>query len=377
MPRPGGSRVRPLPALRGVRAGAARGGRPLADGDRARGPALGRHADPGAPAPHRQVGVAGGRPRRRHVPGHRRRGHRAARHVPGRPATRRRRQPHPSRGTRRRSGRTLRGGCDRSPARCRLPRPRHRAGDAEWRQRLLPRSSSGGTSSRPASWLPPRRVGVHSAATVAVVPDSVREVVAARIAKLSPPARRVIEVAAVAGQRVDRARARPRARRAGAGARRVLRRARGGRFPHGRDHHGPGVPVRACPRARHRRGVHRPAGAEARPPRSGARHRGGARDRSTPGAGRPRPSLRRRRPGGDDRPCRGVRPAGGGAGDPDRRPTTRRPRTSAPSSRCADRSPVGARARRDGQGAAVDGPLRAEPREQPHGVHVGERSRRG
>ncbi len=40
-------------------------------------------------------------------------------------------------------------------------------------------------------------------ATASIVPDSVREVVAARLAKLSPAARTMIEVASVAGQRID------------------------------------------------------------------------------------------------------------------------------------------------------------------------------
>ncbi len=47
------------------------------------------------------------------------------------------------------------------------------------------------------------RWSVHDAAATTTVPDSVRDVVVARLARLSPPARRMIEVAAVAGQRVD------------------------------------------------------------------------------------------------------------------------------------------------------------------------------
>ena len=44
---------------------------------------------------------------------------------------------------------------------------------------------------------------MHDAAATTSVPDSVRDVVVARLARLSPAARRMIEVAAVAGQRVD------------------------------------------------------------------------------------------------------------------------------------------------------------------------------
>ena len=47
------------------------------------------------------------------------------------------------------------------------------------------------------------RWSVHDLGATTTVPDSVREVVAARLARLTPPARRMIEVAAVAGQRVD------------------------------------------------------------------------------------------------------------------------------------------------------------------------------
>jgi DNA-binding CsgD family transcriptional regulator/tetratricopeptide (TPR) repeat protein len=44
---------------------------------------------------------------------------------------------------------------------------------------------------------------IHARAATTGVPDSVREVVAARLAELTPAARAVVEVAAVAGQRVD------------------------------------------------------------------------------------------------------------------------------------------------------------------------------
>ncbi len=47
------------------------------------------------------------------------------------------------------------------------------------------------------------RWSVHDAAATSTVPDSVRDVVVARLARLTPEARRMIEVAAVAGQRVD------------------------------------------------------------------------------------------------------------------------------------------------------------------------------
>jgi DNA-binding CsgD family transcriptional regulator/tetratricopeptide (TPR) repeat protein len=47
------------------------------------------------------------------------------------------------------------------------------------------------------------RWSVHDVAAATTIPDSVREVVGARLARLSPAARRVIELAAVAGQRVD------------------------------------------------------------------------------------------------------------------------------------------------------------------------------
>jgi DNA-binding CsgD family transcriptional regulator/tetratricopeptide (TPR) repeat protein len=47
------------------------------------------------------------------------------------------------------------------------------------------------------------RWAVHDVAATSTIPDSVREVVASRLARLSPAARRMIEVAAVAGQRVD------------------------------------------------------------------------------------------------------------------------------------------------------------------------------
>ena len=116
--------------------------------------------------------------------------------------------------------------------------------------------SCGATSSAPGRSRAPATAGSSStAAAASTVPDSVREVVAARLARLSPPARRN-----------DRARRR----------RRAARRPRGpGASPRGRRRRsstppsaswwrpgcwpsvaldGTGLPVRALPRTRHRRG---------------------------------------------------------------------------------------------------------------------------
>ena len=199
------------------------------------------------------------------------------------------------------------------------PRPDDRAGDAQRRQRVLPRRALAAPRRRPA-WSAARPQGwsVSPTAAVAIVPDSVREVVAARIAKLSPPARRVIEIAAVAGQRVDRGVLALALDVPSTEIDASLRRARRGGSAHGGGHDGPDVPVRARPRARHRGGLHRPARAQAWPPRRRPRHRGGARGGPPAGARRAGPALRHRRPHHPDRPGRGVRPAGGGPGRPHR-----------------------------------------------------------
>ncbi len=57
--------------------------------------------------------------------------------------------------------------------------------------------ASGVITSSAGTWV------IQDGATASIVPDSVREVVSVRLAKLSPAAQRMIEMAAVAGQRVD------------------------------------------------------------------------------------------------------------------------------------------------------------------------------
>ena len=102
-----------------------------------------------------------------------------------------------------RGHRMLRRRGDRAPAGCRLQGPRSRAGTRSggnafyivelWRHLV----ASGAVAARRGRWV------IHDRATASIVPDSVREVVAARLAKLSPAARTMIEMAAVAGQRID------------------------------------------------------------------------------------------------------------------------------------------------------------------------------
>jgi DNA-binding CsgD family transcriptional regulator len=57
--------------------------------------------------------------------------------------------------------------------------------------------ASGAVAPMAGTWV------IEEGATTSIVPDSVREVVGARLAKLSPAARTMIEMAAVAGQRID------------------------------------------------------------------------------------------------------------------------------------------------------------------------------
>jgi DNA-binding CsgD family transcriptional regulator/tetratricopeptide (TPR) repeat protein len=57
--------------------------------------------------------------------------------------------------------------------------------------------ASGAVTASAGRWV------IQEAATTSIVPDSVREVVGARLAKLSPASQTMIEMAAVAGQRVD------------------------------------------------------------------------------------------------------------------------------------------------------------------------------
>ena len=90
----GGSRVgRATGCTRRSAARSRGGGDALADGRRARRPALGGRADARPAPPRRPVRAADRAARRGHVPRHRRRDHRAARRLSRRPPPRRRRRP--------------------------------------------------------------------------------------------------------------------------------------------------------------------------------------------------------------------------------------------------------------------------------------------
>ena len=180
-------------------------------------------------------------------------------------------------------------------ARRRPARAGRGAGRPQRRQRLLRRRAvappRGQRRRRPdgGRWV------VRGSAATSGVPDSVPEVVADRLGRLSPPARRVVELAAVAGQRVEL---------------RVL--ALAADLPRGELERrvdelveaklltevgglGARLPVRPRHRARHRRGGHRRRSPGRRLHLAvGRGHRDRLRGRPAAGAGRAGPPLRRR-----------------------------------------------------------------------------------
>ena len=210
-PRPstcaGRSGRRSLPALRGVRRRLSRGGGPLADGRRARRPALGRACrrwpccatSPG-PGCRRACSCVGT---------FRDTGDEITEPLAACLADLRRIDAV----TRLRLGGLDGAAVERFVAEAighplddRLQRARRRARRPQRRERLLPRRAVAAPRRlRSDRGLGGGRLGrsTIAGATASIVPDSVREVVAARLARLSPAARTMIEMAAVAGQRVD------------------------------------------------------------------------------------------------------------------------------------------------------------------------------
>ena len=260
--------------------------------------------------------------------------------------------------------RTLRLRGDRRPARCPLQGPRYGARDAQLWQRLLHRRAVATPRRQWSGRCLGRAMG--RPAIAARVRRSCPTASARSLPPVSPSchqaARTMIEVAAVAGQRIDLGILAMALDVPADGARRSARRARLGASARAGRSDGPDLRVRACPGARHRRGDGGRRRASPRPPR----HRPGHRARPTPLiTGRCSPSW----PVTSLPPCRwrrSTRPSTT-AGTPlprpsVRRPTTRRPRTSTRCSPSASPDLQRARgARRAGDGAAAGGSARAEP----------------
>ena len=134
------SGVGALPAVRGVCRGPSRGGGPVADGRRARRSALGRRADARAASAPRQVRAAGGVARRRHLPRHERRAHRTTRRLSRRPPSGRRRRPRCAwRASTANAIERFVSEAIGHPLDADFKDLAAQLGDAQWRQRLLPR----------------------------------------------------------------------------------------------------------------------------------------------------------------------------------------------------------------------------------------------
>ena len=247
-----------LPAVRGVRRRPRASGRPLADRRRARRPALGRGADARPAAPRRPIRAARAAARRRHVPRHGRRADRAARRLPRRPAPRRRGR-HGCASTRLDGAAVERFVTEAvgHPLDAHLTGPGRRARAPAAAATPSSSASCGATSSRTRAVVAARATAGRctTPAATTTVPDSVREVVGARLARLSPggpPDDR--------GRRRRRAarrprRAGPRPRRRPRRARRPARRAGVGRPARRHRRHRARLPVRALARARDGRGA--------------------------------------------------------------------------------------------------------------------------